>query len=482
MEIKNYPNGALDKTDVGLALRDLQEVKNGESAYATAKVVIAIALYNQSHLLKNALASALEQTLIINKLARIVILDDQSNDDWLMEHQELVNNDAVTVLHARCGSPARARNQLLDYAEKMQVDWVARLDSDDYFENTESLEALWKEGEKQKAIFVLGSNKLKLDGNLLSKGNVINPELFNSKKDLLEFINEFCSFKSKQELPSCNLLLRPDSGFRYPNVRSAEDHWLVTKLLMLHSHQGAFVTTPFYSVYSLDGKDSKKNQKSSAWYEQRKRINIAATIWHDALYLDKQLLGLGMEGVVLLEQNNVTKEFYPWSIDNKTVKYLKNLLPERCKHLPKVKWNFNNGTWSYQTPYRHTRPMAKKETKKAVINFLASMYLKGICCLNIKRDNILVLPDGDLFYIDIGKDIKAFTASYFSDMSARLYSIAIIGNDDEELVRRPIKPDQDTVSAALFGYKIFYEELIKLLQSPIEDSHIERPLLSAHLI
>jgi len=465
MELKESQTEEEKNYSECLTLRDLREIKIGGKQYINAKVIIAITLHNQSRSLKKTLNSALSQTMVVDKLARIVILDDQSNDDWLSYNTKLIQHDAITILFACCGSPARARNQLLDYARNKSVKWVARLDSDDYLENKLSLESLFNEGEKNSSTFVLGSNRLIKDGNKLTISNIVNSEIFKSKKLLLEFIDDFCSFKSKQELPSCNLLLRANSGFSYPNVKSAEDHWLVAKLLMLHNEKGSFVSTPFYSVYSLDGNDSKQNQESLVWYEQRKRLIIAVSIWYEMLSHNKFLLGVGMEGVVLKEQGKVIKHFYPWAIDDLSVNSLKEILPKFCKNLPKVEWSFNKNRWSYNTPYLNARPMAKRETKKAVISFLTNMYINRVCCLNIKRDNLLVLPDGDFFYIDIGKDIKKFTNSYFWDMSARLYSIAIIGNDDEELVRRKISCNQDASLDGLAGFGIFYNDLINFCKN-----------------
>ncbi|MGI2176525.1 glycosyltransferase [Shewanella ulleungensis] len=113
---------------VGLALRQLTMIKECGLHYKNAPVIIGINLCNQAEFIAQALHSALSQSLVDNSTAQIVILDDQSTDNWQAHCSTLLDHPSVTILGAFCGSPARARNQLLDYASTTTAHWVARLD------------------------------------------------------------------------------------------------------------------------------------------------------------------------------------------------------------------------------------------------------------------------------------------------------------------------------------------------------------------
>lgn len=78
-------------------------------------------------------------------IARILVLDDSSDAAWSTETEALLHHPAVTLLKAECGSPARARNLLLDWADTQpKLQWIARLDADDELFATNSLEGLWR--------------------------------------------------------------------------------------------------------------------------------------------------------------------------------------------------------------------------------------------------------------------------------------------------------------------------------------------------
>lgn len=451
---------------VGLCLRNLSVIKVCNKEYRKSEVIIAITLHNQKNTIRAALSSALAQTLVKNYKARIVVLDDQSVDAWQKEVSDLLQHPSVTLVRANAGSAARARNAILDYAEKDQYAiWTARLDADDELATPQSVEALWKEGIKQNASYVIGSNLLKKSGELQDFINIADPEILLSSTKLNSFIEAFCSGKQEQELPSCNLLLRTDITLRYPNVRSAEDHWLLIRLLTHYTEQAAIVPNPIYAVYSLNGNDTKKNRKNDIWKIQRKRLAEASKCWFDLKQKKVELLGIGLEGAVWLQEKTVIKRFYSWAINDQEVKSLESLLNKDNRHLPRVKWFKEDGHWHYKTSFVESRTMKRKESLSAVKDYLLSLYRAGICTSNIKRDNMLVTKNGELFYIDIGKDIKPLSSSRFIDMAARLYSIVVLGFDDEELVRRKTLLSESQVLDELAGFANFYKELIMTLHS-----------------
>ncbi len=444
--------------------RQLQVVHFNSEEFNNAELIIAIAHKDQEIALIRALKSAFNQTLVKKCIARIVILDDSSNHNWSTELIEQLAHPSITLLKGECGSPARARNLLLDWADNQtKIKWVARLDADDEFFSPESLEGLWSKVRNSENIAVIGSNKLRKNNVVISNDNIANPDELKNRFHLSRFIEDFAFGKQKRELPSCNLILHTRLGLRYPNIRSAEDHWFICRLLMFYQTNVAICPYPIYSIYSLDGKDTKLNITNNVWHDQRERLAYVARTWCSFLAHKRHLLGIGMEGVVWLQHNLVIKEFYPWAINDDEVKRLISLLDGKQLPIPEIRWRKCNGLWQYQTVYvgqSHPQMLIPKHT---IINYLTQLYRANISTLNIKRDNLILTPEGDLQYIDIGKDIQPLTTSNYRDMCARLYSIGILGNSDEEFVRRKSWRRQDDALKELIGFESFFGELLSAL-------------------
>ena len=446
-----------------LCTRKCSVIKQADISYQQAEVVIAITHKNQPEFLLRAIGSALAQTLVQQKLAQIIVLDDSSEPEFAEQVQAIVQHPAVTLISAECGSPARARNLLLDWADSQaNIHWVARLDADDELAASDSVEALWQSAIKKGALAAIGSNALRISHSVIQGINYALDDVLLHTDKLVAMVQRFCNGQQQHELPSCNLLLKTQLGLRYPNIKSAEDHWLVLRLLLLYPNQVACLTTPVYCVYSLQGADTQFNKQNHYWQEQRNRLAVAAKSWQFAATLGYEIIGSGMEGIVWADCNTVTKQFYPWAITDADVLQLQQLMAQSVSVLPTVSWYKEKGLWCYQTPKLTTHPVGRFIAADQVSQFLTAMYRAGVCALNIKRDNLLHANNA-LLYIDIGKDIQPLSTSYFLDMAARLYSIGILGNDDEELVRRNSLRKADAALAELPGFAAFYHSLITTL-------------------
>ncbi len=446
-----------------LATRQCKVHKHADQSYRQAKFIIAITHKNQPTALVRALESAFNQTVIQQQLAHIVLLDDGSEPVSFRQILELSQHPAVTLLSAECGSPARARNMLLDWADKQpSVEWVARLDADDELAAPESVAALWQSALHHKALAAIGSNTLRCGTAVLPGANYAQTDVLQNPEKLVAMVQRFCAGQQQHELPSSNLLLKTHLGLRYPNIKSAEDHWLVLRLLLLFPGRVVCVQNPIYCVYSLQGADTTLNKQRNVWQEQRNRLAVAAHAWQLAKRLGHQVIGYGMEGLVWSDETTITKQFYPWAIADADVRQLQQLLDKPIKALPTVFWYQQNGLWCYQTTKLPTKPVGRLLEHRQIMAFLTELYQAGICALNIKRDNLLLVGD-TLQYIDLGNDIQPLSTRYFIDMSARLYSIGILGNDDEELVRRMSQRKADMALSELDGFADFYQTLISLL-------------------
>lgn len=432
----------------------------------SAQLVIGITVCNQARRLPRALKSALSQTVVENGHAVVVLLDDQSTDGWRESCCELLEHPSVLVIEGICGSASRARNALLDFVDQHLpgARWVARLDADDVLASSVSVAVLCREGDESGAQYVLGSNHLAVDEELLDRSNIADPAVLLDRQRLVHFVEGFCLHGAPQELPSCNLVLRSQSEIRYPDIRSAEDHWLVASLLCLHPEKGIVVPSPIYAVYSLGGATTQDNRRSAQWALQRERLAVAVRCWLEALESQRSILGVGQEGIVWREGNRIHKRFYPWAMDADAVERLKPLCDSVGEDgpIPVVEWSIEaegeircHYQWTVSSAFPATVP------ESTVTHFLRQLHRHGLVTSNIKRSNFRVLKDGRLIYIDVGDDIVPFTPSRFLDAAARLYSIAMLGNSDHELARRTSILRQHEALDQLAGFPRFYRSLVE---------------------
>ncbi len=447
---------------IRLADRRLKFSRLPEGLAYNSGVVVAIALHNQAAELPQAILSVLEQDVGPETMA-ILVLDDESTDNWREYSAGLLDHPQVAIAHGCCGSAAHTRNALLDLIDQTfpQARWVARLDADDRLATKHSLRTMVEAGDRNGVDFVLGSNYLRQGNEIIGSLNRADPEVLLDRERLTSFVRAFCAGETEHELPSCNLLLRVRSKIRYPLICSAEDHWLVAGLLMFSPDLGCVVSEPAYAVYSIGGQATWHNRADSAWSETRSRLGSAVRLWRDVLQNGHCVLGWGNEGVVWEEMQELHKRFYPGVMTEDqlvTIKHLTEkthgvIIPfticpsftdEPVISMAKVALTEISG------------PLAP-ETLRA---FLAATYDAGVVPSNIKRDNIRLNECGALVYIDIGQDIHPLSVSRFLDCAARLYAVAILGWSDCELARRWTWRTALEGVSALDGFEEFYRDLI----------------------
>lgn len=460
------------KQEIILCRRSLQLVGRITPYAREASVVIAMPLHNQAKTLRVALESALAQKLSTGHCA-VVLMDDQSTDHWQQEVQDILNHPAVIFLEAHCGNAALARNAILDFIESElpSVKWVARLDSDDLLCSKDSVECLRSAGENQSASFVIGSNSLAQNGVPIYPDNIAKPDLLLDRGRLTEFIEEFCQGRAKNELPSCNLLIRSGRGIRYPLLQSAEDHWLVAQLLMFRSEHAAVVPYPIYSRYTLKGTTTTSNQLNGIHQRTREFLARAAKVWYAASTDTGEILGNGLEGCVLKIDKLVVKRFYPGIMTSEVMERLAGYARKLKGRLPIFEWSTDEvNSISCRYEWSPLDLIGSHVSVKELQSFLLDFARAGIVVCNIKREN-LRLQEGQLIYIDIGTDIREFSPSYFMDSAARLYAIGVLNLPDGELGRRQSYLKQHESMSQLEGFDDFYRDLViqlyPLVQLPL---------------
>jgi len=464
------PKQAHTSVKLVLTSRNINILKTCTSTYRKAPILVAINHRNQSQKIVQALASVEAQSAFSEQQVQVVILDDHSDEASVKRLLILADKPYVTLIRAQCGSAAQARNAILDWAdEQMFVRWVARLDADDEFATIDSLRECIELGELLGKSVVLAGNQLNINGCLEPSVNYPLQEWVEDPEKLVTFIDRFCHGQEQHELPSCNLVLANRAGIRYPSLKSAEDHWLVAMLLLLQPNQVALAIKTIYCNYSLNGNTTRKNKTNNVWFETRHKLAFVAKKIYETQSLGATLLGFGMEGVVYESGSIIIKEFYPWGLMLEDVKRLAPFIQNPA--LPIVQGSFKQQglAWFFCSENIRYKSVAKTISYQKIKQFLVACYIGGIAPTNIKRDNLMYHPNGDLHYIDIGKDLKTLSTGYFIDLSARLYAIGVLGFSDHELARRPTSIPQEDSLASLDGFKEFYSELITQLHPLFEE-------------
>ncbi|MBE7491692.1 MAG: glycosyltransferase family 2 protein [Planctomycetes bacterium] len=442
-----------------LARKGLRVIATSEQILAAPPdVVVGVALRNQSTLLRRCLLSVVAQDVGHRRVA-VVILDDGSTDNWDVTNADLLNQLALVRLQANCGSAARSRNAILDYVDTHLPSalWVARLDADDCFTTSRSLGAAIEAGERHDAMFVLGGNRLFRDGRLTAQTNNATSELLDAQF-VVKRLEQMAEGTAENELPSCNLLLRTRSGVRYPDVRSAEDHWLVARLLLQHPRIGTVMCEPYYCDYSLSGEVTQYALSDGEYGKSRRKLAVAARCWvHTSS--QKLLLGAGQEGVVYRVGDQVEKIFYEGTLTVPTVDWLQHALGAGQKVAPTPEWHQDGKSWRCTYPWDPSEEAARITTQQA-LDFLRACLDAGIVCANIKRTNFRIV-NSRLVYIDIGTSILPMNVDVFMDSAARLYAISALNLADDELARRDRGSDVLANPAELPGFQDFYADLVR---------------------
>lgn len=444
-----------------LALRNMQALACcSDLDQHPPDIVVGIALHNQAGHISQCLRSVFRQQINQKRLA-VLILNDSSEDNWEEAAGELLRNPRVIIVDANCGSPTHSRNAILDYVDMNMptVRWVARLDADDCFACSTSLEKAVALGERQQAGFVLGGNRLRLsEDNYLDRVNPATPDLLNPRW-VLNCLTEMAYGTAVNELPSCNLILAAGAGWRYPDIKSAEDHALVADLLVNHADRGAILIEPFYSDYTLQGNTTKNNIQSNEHGAARLSLMRTVSAWLRSRSWPGDLLGYGREGVVKKVGGNVIKCFYKGKLTEEKVNWLKAVLVEPSVCLPSAEWFQNEGVWCCKYGYVLTTD-AKDISEYEMREFLFECLRKKIVCLNIKASNFRRTTQGALLFIDVGNDIIPMNVDCFVDSAARLYCVFKLGWADDELRRRKTGPRTETTLKNIPGFQDFYRTLM----------------------
>lgn len=438
--------------------------KHANRQYHKAETVIAITHKDQPQELTRALKSAIAQDLLQKGEAQIYLLDDGSKKGWFQEVEALLSHPAITFITAKCGSPARARNLLLDLADQNpHVKWVARLDADDELATPQSLSALKNAAEEKDALAVIGSHAQRHGNDIMPELNLADKEALTTPEKLQETIYKIRTGQQEKDLPSYNLLLQTRTGCRYPNIRSAEDHWLVIGLCLLKPTKVTCVTDPLYGIYSVTGTDTAQNKKSQKWFQQRERLEHVIQRFHQLQKAKKHPRNFDQHGFHWEEKQTHETEFYPWSLDPERALYIKQ--QSEASLLPFVTglWHIAPDKISVTRNLSLLTPLKALATEKQIQHYLKACLTNGIANLNCTINDFHQTTSGDLINITLNQNITHMTPENFLEMSIKLYSACILGQSPDEWFISDREQHSASSLSDLSGFDAFYKNLLTSL-------------------
>lgn len=429
-------------------------IRAPQSAFE-AEVIIGVTLHNHAATLRQCLDSVANQRSVPLATA-VLLVDDNSTDGWQAELEPCSSKLNLAITQAACGSAASARNCLLDLADLAfpKARWVARLDADDRFASPDSLAAAVRLGLSTNARFILGGNRLLVGGSHLVRTNPATSELLRNDY-VLSRLAGMARGEPEAELPSCNLLLAARSGWRYPTLPSAEDHWLVASLLLRHANEGAILTEPFFAEYSLAGSVTSSNHEQARYLPARRLLLMAAQAWAG----EGDVLGCGWEGLVIRCNGEVRKYFRDGVLTDDHVAWLQRTLRGVMPHLPEPLWSKSKNAWTLRYPWFETKPVHTLKLDE-LRQFFVFCLRRNIVCANINRANLRRHPGGALVFVDVGRDVLPMNVDYFRDACARGFVLAELGWSDEELRRRSLELRDERTLSSLPGLASFYSSVL----------------------
>ena len=331
--------------------------------------------------------------------------------------------------------------------------WVARMDADDTFAYPNTIQSIYASIDQSKQ-WALAGNTLSENYEPIERVNKIDEALMHPET-VINRLKHMSQGDKFAELPSCNLWKKNSFKAVYPDTSSAEDHYLVSQLLLKSRHNGQILSEEFHACYNLTGNLSNSNKDSGQHLESRKKLYHFMAETNP----EYQLLGWGSEGMVTLRDGLIEKVFHSPVLTDEQIQWLEKL-PEEIP-MPKYHFSFIEGKWVARTQsIKFQNP--ETVTRSQLSHFIQSCLSNNIVFLNVNRDN-MALFNGDLIMLDVGMQIVPFEVRFFRDMCVRLYLSYVHNLGDTELALRAGDFRNNTKSMdEIEGFEDFYAREVQL--------------------
>ncbi|MGP1506178.1 MAG: glycosyltransferase family 2 protein [Campylobacter sp.] len=253
---------------------NIKKIFNLVHKYSKAeKIVIGVAVHNNKNTLRRGLKSILGQKGV-KRDVWILIADDDSNDDWKKTLGDILKNEKIVIIDVKNHHVAKTRNNINRYIRTLfeKVSFIGRLDADDEYADQTVLSKIERKFDDIKPDVLVAGNYLRLDGKIIDRVNIATSKLDN-KTYLLNRLKQMSEGVAQAELPSCNLFITPNSLQDYPEISSAEDHFLLVRLLLNDKNlKIEFAEDILLTIYNLSGNKTADNKQTEKYLNARKQL------------------------------------------------------------------------------------------------------------------------------------------------------------------------------------------------------------------
>jgi uncharacterized radical SAM superfamily Fe-S cluster-containing enzyme len=423
-----------------------------------AEVVVVMLAHDNGNELSRAISSTLNQKGDIG--FSLLIVDDSESMFCVEQAGTNLEDERIVLATIPTCSVSQARNFAHYMVKSVFTDsiWICRLDADDEFaHSTVILDIASTLATFDHTVsWALAGNTLEFEGELLNRTNSIDDSIMTSS-GVINRLEGMAKGNPKDELPSCNLWIR--TGFKavYPDIGSAEDHWLVAHLLLNHRNHGHLLEGMLHAKYTLSGGITEQNKHNGCHQKSRMDLYNSAMYWINTNPNPVRVcLGWGSEGIVWLEDGWIEKRFHSLILNDQHVDWICAI---DTPLMPKAEWFKNNDWWVARYPFRETEKVGNVSLTQ-LSRFIEKCLIDGVAFLNITRSNFRLL-DGELYHIDIGKWVVPFKIQYFRDMCAQLY-LVFVQNYSDTILRNSVHSFRNDVNAMkkFQGFEQFYHREI----------------------
>lgn len=235
-------------------------------------VVVCIGYHGRPAGLLRAVTSALSQDGVE---LRVLVLDSSRHGDASRHLSRWRDDPRVLVRRRACSRAFSSRNALIRWANSLgSAGWMLRLDADDAFAPGLRISSLLRRVPKSVTAVLGGNRQVSRDGEVVGLNF---PSLtFLKPTRLLARLEGMAKGRFVDELPSCNLALRIPTPHRYPRILSAEDHFLVARLLLRQPGRVRLLTRTLVTDYTLGGQATADNRAEGSYMKARTQIHAWA--------------------------------------------------------------------------------------------------------------------------------------------------------------------------------------------------------------
>lgn len=408
------------------------------------KIVLAMPLHNAGDTVRRAVLSIVNQRDVQRNLI-LVIGDDRSEDNWKDEIKDLISDKIVIINIVEGGRGYKARRELYGHILNnfQNVAYIGRLDADDELADDLVISKLEKIMDLESPDVIVAGNYQRKDGAVIAKNmpdkNLLEPD------QMLKRLRRMSLCIHEAELPSCNLLIKPECMIDYPCKESADDHWYMVELLLKSDKLKIHIADKLvYAIYSLSGKITKASKDNHNFFHVRKELyeyakeQVRKNIHRNEEALlqrykkgEYRYLGEGMEGAVYTDEDKVYKVYYALS-EEKCIK-LKTYMPrfQNAVHFYKIDDIVKiAGKYIFIYPYEKSEPI-KELKEEMLVSFLAEAWRLKVIFMSIKPEN-LICVNGILKIIDY--EIAQYTDNLFLNLCVRAFVYLKYYGGDRKLV------------------------------------------------